>query len=105
WEMIKTAIENDQNLIVEGCYIPLDWKKDFEKEYLENIRSYLLIMSREYILEHFSEIKKYASVIEKRLFDDFTLEEALQENEKLLSLAEKQNLEYILIHNKYEIQI
>ena len=24
-EMIKTAIENRQNLIVEGCYIPFDW--------------------------------------------------------------------------------
>ena len=30
-EMIKTAIENQQNLIVEGCYIPFDWKNDFEK--------------------------------------------------------------------------
>ena len=104
-EMIKTAVENRQNLIVEGCYIPLDWKKDFTKEYLENIQSYLLIMSREYISEHFSEIKKYASVIEERLFDDFTLEDALNENEKLLSLAKKQNLEYILINDKYEIQI
>ena len=37
-EMIKTAIENKQNLIVEGCYISFDWKKDFEKEYLENIK-------------------------------------------------------------------
>ena len=36
-EMIKTAIENEQNLIVEGCYIPFDWQKDFESEYLENI--------------------------------------------------------------------
>ena len=26
-EMIKTAIENDQNLIVEGCYIPFDYQK------------------------------------------------------------------------------
>lgn len=26
-EMIKTAIENKQNLIVEGCYIPFDWEK------------------------------------------------------------------------------
>lgn len=33
-EMIKTAIENGQNLVVEGCYIPFDWEKDFEKEYL-----------------------------------------------------------------------
>ena len=36
-EMIKTAIENRQNLIVEGCYIPFDWEKDFSAEYLENI--------------------------------------------------------------------
>ena len=28
-EMIKTAIENKQNLIVEGVYIPFDWEKDF----------------------------------------------------------------------------
>ena len=28
-EIIKTAIENGQNLIVEGCYIPFDWAKDF----------------------------------------------------------------------------
>ena len=25
-EMTKTAIENKQNLIVEGCYIPFDWQ-------------------------------------------------------------------------------
>ena len=29
-EMIKTAIENKQNLIIEGCYIPFDWQKDFD---------------------------------------------------------------------------
>ena len=34
-EMIKTAIENNQNLIVEGCYIPFDWQKDFDSKYLE----------------------------------------------------------------------
>ena len=33
-EMIKTAIENNQNLIIEGCYIPFDWQNDFDKEYL-----------------------------------------------------------------------
>ena len=37
-EMIKTAIENNQNLIVEGCYIPFDWSKDFSEEYLLNIK-------------------------------------------------------------------
>ena len=37
-EMVKTAIENRQSLIVEGCYIPFDWKKDFEQEYLDHIK-------------------------------------------------------------------
>ena len=48
-EMIKTAIENQQNLIVEGCYIPFDWANDFGKEYLDNIRYYCLILSERYI--------------------------------------------------------
>ena len=26
-EIIKTNIENKQNIIIEGCYIPFDWKK------------------------------------------------------------------------------
>ena len=43
-EMIKTAIENKQNLIVEGCYIPFDWSADFEKEYLKYIKYYCLIL-------------------------------------------------------------
>ena len=43
-EMIKTAIENEQNLIVEGCYVPFDWAEDFEAEYLEKIKYYCLIM-------------------------------------------------------------
>ena len=37
-EMIKTAIENQQNLIVEGCYIPFDWRHDFDELYLSSIR-------------------------------------------------------------------
>lgn len=24
-EIVKTAIQNNQNLIIEGCYIPFDW--------------------------------------------------------------------------------
>ena len=48
-EMIKTAIENGQNLIIEGCYIPFDWKKDFSVDHLENIRFFCLVMSENYI--------------------------------------------------------
>ena len=37
-EMIKTAIENHQNLIIEGCYIPFNWQDDFDEHYLSDIR-------------------------------------------------------------------
>ena len=104
-EMVKTAIENKQNLIVEGCYIPFGWADDFDKEYLENIRYYCLVMSENYIMNHFDDIKAYANVIESRLDDDCTLESVLKDNAEILSLVQKYNLNYILIDDKYEIDI
>ena len=104
-EMVKTAIENKQNLIVEGCYIPFGWADDFDKEYLENIRYYCLVMSENYIMNHFDDIKAYANVIESRLDDDCTLESVLKDNAEILSLVQKHNLNYILIDDKYEIDI
>ena len=105
-EIIKTAIENKQNLIIEGCYIPFEWQKDFGTKYLENIKYYCLIMSEEYIKNHFSDIKKYASVIENRGDDtDCTLESVLADNLEMLPLARDHNVNYILIDDKYEINI
>ncbi|MBR6514415.1 MAG: adenylate kinase [Clostridia bacterium] len=104
-EIIKTAIENDQNLIVEGCYIPFDWQDSFDMEYLKAIRYYCLVMSEEYIKNHFEDIKAYASVIEKRLCDDITLESVLRDNARMLCLAQKHSVNYILIDGKYEIDI
>ena len=104
-EMIKTAIENKQNLIVEGCYIPFDWQKDFDAEYLEYIRYYCLVMSEEYIKNHFADIKAYANVIETRIDDDCTIESVLADNAQILALAQEHNANYILIEDKYEIDI
>ena len=105
-EIVKTAIENNQNLIIEGCYIPFDWEKDFDKDYLKNIKYYCIVMSKEYIENHFDDIKKYASVIENRIDDEWcTLDSVLEDNINILSLAKKHNQNYILIDNKYEIDI
>lgn len=105
-EMIKTVIENKQNLIVEGCYIPFDWEKDFEKEYLAHIKYYCLVMSESYIRNHFADIKKYASIIENRMDDEWcTLESVLKENAKVLELARKHNVNYFLIDGEYEMDI
>ena len=105
-EMIKTAIENNQNLVVEGCYIPFGWEKDFKSDYLKNIKYYCLVMSENYIKNHFDHIKKYASVIENRIDDDWcTMESVLEDNAHFLVLAKKHNANYILIDDKYEIDI
>jgi len=105
-EMIKTAIENKQNLIVEGCYIPFDWHKDFNSEYIKSIKYYCLVMSEEYIRNHFADIKKYANVIENRLDDECcTMESVVADNTEVLFFAQKHNVNYILIEDKYEINI
>lgn len=100
-EMIKTAIENKQNLIVEGCYIPFDWKQDFTKEYLENIKYYCLIMSEKYIRDKFSDIKKYANVIENRLEDNCSMESVIEDNRHMLELATEYGVDHILIEDDY----
>lgn len=105
-EMIKTAIENKQNLIVEGLYIPFDFSKDFEKEYLDNIKYYCLVMSESYIKNHFADIKKYASVIENRLDDEScTQASVLEDNARFLELAQKHKVNYLLIQDEYEVDI
>ena len=103
-EIIKTAIENRQNLIVEGCYIPFCWAQDFAQEYLCHIKYFCLVMSERYIRNHFSSIQHYANVIETRLDDtQCTLERVLEDNARFLALAQAANVNYVLIDDLYEI--
>ena len=105
-EMIKTAIENNQNLIVEGCYIPFDYQTHFDEEYLDKIRYYCLIMSESYIHNCFNDIKAFASVIEQRLDDsDCTLDSVLEDNAYYLQMCRKHGLNYILIDREYDFDI
>ncbi len=105
-EIIKTAIENKQNLIIEGCYIPFDWANDFAKEYLDSIKYFCLVMSENYIKKHFNNIKQYASAIESRLDDaGCTMEGVLEDNARFMKLAEKYDAKCVLIDDAYEIDI
>ena len=103
-EMIKTAVENDQNMIIEGCYIPYDWKEDFDEEYLEDIRCMFLVMAPEYIENRFEDIQKYASIIEDRGEDeDCTKEWILQINQECYEGCVEHGCEYKLIVDKYDV--
>lgn len=105
-EIIKTAIENEQDLIVEGCYIPYNWYNSFNKTYLSKIKYLCLIMSTNYINNHFEDIKSYANIIEKRL-DDSPLhkDELIKENEIAFKECQKHHLDYILIEDKYNVNV
>lgn len=102
-QMIKTAVENRQNLIVEGIYIPFDWKKDFTEAYLKEIQYVCLVMSADYIENHFEDIVANANIIEQRLDDHISREELLADNEHNLSQCISYDLPYILIDKEYSL--
>lgn len=103
-DMVKTAIENGQNLIVEGCYIPFSWERDFSADYRKEIRYLCLILSREYIERCFDKIRDYGSIIEKRL-DDSGLNKAqlIRENEENLALCQRYGCPHIVIEENYDL--
>lgn len=105
-ELVKTAIENSQNLIVEGCYIPFTWREDFPEQYLREIRFGCLVMSRDYILNHFDAVKAHANAIERRLDDSgCTLESVLADNERYLTLCRAYQVEPLLIDGTYQVDL
>ena len=104
-EIIRTAIENNQNLTVEGCYVPFDWRNDFDAEYLDNIKSCCIVMTENYIRNNFDSIIENANAAQKRLFDSVDMEELIAENKQNLSLCEKYGENVILINNGYKVDI
>ena len=103
-EMIKTAIEDEQNLIAECCYIPYDWQKHFDKRYLPEIKAIFLVMTERYIRSHFDSIKRYANVIENRGDDNYTPERLFAENQKVLEQCEANQQKVLLIDREYQVE-
>lgn len=103
-EIIKTNIENGQNIIIEGCYIPFYWRHDFHKEYLKEIQYVCLIMTENYIRNNYREIIKYENIIEKRKEpDSINLEDLVSENLYNLEMCKKYKNKYILIDDNYDV--
>ena len=100
-EMIKTAVENGQHLIVDGCYIPFDWRNDFDEQYLPAIRFICLAMTDNYIETHFEEIKSHSSDIESRLNDDCTINSLKEDNRKYVEGFRQAGERVVLIDGDY----
>ena len=101
-EIVKTAIENRQNLIVEGCYIPFQWRKYFDERYLPSIRFICLAMSERYIEKHFDEIIRYESEIEDRLiYADCTMDSLKEDNRRIINGFRHVGEQIVLIDSDY----
>ncbi|MCI8594515.1 MAG: ATP-binding protein [Oscillospiraceae bacterium] len=103
-EIIKTAIENQQNLIIEGCYIPFNWAEDFEVNYLRYIKYRCLVMSESYIRRNYHNIQANARTIEARCDDSgYTMESLIHDNAENLRMCRQYGADYFLIDNTYQI--
>lgn len=105
-EIVKTAIENDQNLIVEGCYIPFDWRRDFDERYLSSIRFICLAMTDQYIQDHFEKIIRHESDIEHRLIaHDITIDGLIADHHRMIEGFHNAGEQVVLISSDYEQRI
>lgn len=104
-EMIRTALENGQNLIVEGCYIPYNWQEDFSDAERAQIRVVWLIFSRGYIERNFAQIKAKANAVEQRLDDSgLCMQELIEQNEAALQACKTHGCPYRLIDEEYRVE-
>ena len=102
-EIIKTAIENRQNLIIEGCYVPFEWRRDFNDRYLQNIRFICLAMSERYIENHFGEIIGHESDVESRLVSaDCTMDVLKADNRNKIEGFRRAGEQVVVIEKDYE---
>ena len=105
-EMIRTAIENRQDLIVEGCYIPFGWRADFSEEEAHHIRHYCLVMSPAYIRQNFAQILRHANIIEQRVDDsNCTPDSLLHDNARNLALCRQYGCTVIWIDDTYQVDL
>ena len=102
-EIVKTAVENRQNLVVEGCYIPFRWRQDLDEKYLPSIRFLCLAMTESYVDACFDSVRAHASDIEARLDDSgLTAEWLKQENRAVIAGFRGQGEAVTLIAEDYE---
>lgn len=105
-EIIKTVIENNQNIIIEGAYIPFDYKKDFADKYLDKIKYICLAMTENYINKNYNLIINKSNIVENR-GKSFSIDKdfLISENKKYIENSIKYNLPLQVIDNKYVINV
>lgn len=108
WPIIKgiimTAIENHQNVIIEGAYIKPEYLLEFDAHYKKHIVPIFLCFSQTYINHHYeSRILGHRNVIENRLYNetrDITF--FLESHERLINACLLNKQTFFLVDDSYE---
>ena len=101
-EYIKTCVENEQSLIVEGCYIPENYRDAFDESYLKDIKSVYMVMSEDYIRNHTDDLINKASVIECRIKDEVDVERLIMCSKEFKELGKAHNIPVLEIDKTYD---
>jgi putative acetyltransferase len=110
WPVIKgiimTNIENNQNIIIEGVYLPYSIN-DMETEYTSKIIFCKICFSQIYIRKHLSDkIIKNESIIEYRGYDfGYTIDKFIEDNEFTKQMCKENNIKCFEINEDYENEI
>ncbi|MGG4094251.1 AAA family ATPase [Paenibacillus lautus] len=105
--IIKTNIENNQNLIIEGCYILPHHLQDIEPSYSAHIIPVFLGFSTTYIQQNFqSNIIQHRNAIETRMYpEEGTVTDYIQEHDAFREKCLATAVPYFEIKENYEEEI
>lgn len=102
-EIIKTAIENKQSLIVEGVYFLPEHTSEFEPEYREKIVPLFLAFTDQYVNDHYECcIVGRRSVIEEKECEDRPKETFLLAHRKTRKSCQIHHARMFLVDQDYE---
>ncbi len=106
-EIIKTAIENNQNLIVEGVYIYPKFLKEFDANYRDSIIPIFFAFSTKYISNNFQKnIIEYRNIIESRLEkENRNIDYFKSVHKKFIKKCKKNNQKCFVVDNSYKEMI
>lgn len=107
WPIVKgiitTCSENNQNIIIEGCYLPPHRVKEILGD---SIIGVYIVFSKEYIESNFDKIMEFENVIESRKFkDDRSEEEYIKSNTLLKKRCNEEGVDFFEIKRDYEREI
>ena len=105
-EIIKTNIENEQSIIIEGCYLPYSKIYSFTDNYKKKIIILYLVFSKNYIDNNYKDIINNSSIIEdKKDLTHITKTYLYQEHKSVKEKCEKYKIPYIHIDKNFKTDI